>query len=104
MLVGESKPYCGAVIWVQKDHWNEKTSKAIDEGMEEMNKRLSNPEKIKKWAVLVNNLSIENGDLTPNLKLKHNVVTQRYQKAIDALYGGAVPEGDIHIGGVDKPE
>ena len=26
MLVGESKPYCGALIWVQKDHCNEKTS------------------------------------------------------------------------------
>lgn len=104
MLVGESKPYCGALIWVQKDHWNQKTIAAIDQAIEEMNKRLSNPEKIKKWALLVNTLSIENGDLTPNLKLKHNVVAQRYQKVIDALYGGAVPEGDIHIGGVDKPE
>ena len=26
MLVGESKPYCGALIWVQKDQWSEKTS------------------------------------------------------------------------------
>ena len=104
MLVGESKPYCGTLIWVQKDHWNEKTLKAIDDGIEEMNKRLSNPEKIKKWALLPNTLSIENGDLTPNLKLKHSVLAERYQKVVDALYGGAVPEGDIHMGGVDKPE
>ncbi len=104
MLVGESKPYCGALIWVQKDHWNEKTSQAIDLAIEKMNKRLSNPEKVKKWALLVNNLSIENGDLTPNLKLKHNVLAERCQKVIDALYGGTIPEGDIHIGGVDKPE
>ena len=104
MLVGESKPYCRALIWVQKEHYNQTTLTAIDQAMEEMNKRLSNPEKIKKWAILANNLSIENGELTPNLKLKHNVLAQRYQKVIDALYGAAVPEGDIHIGGADKPE
>jgi long-chain acyl-CoA synthetase len=69
-----------------------------------MNKRLSNPEKIKKWAVLVNNLSIENGDLTPNLKLKRNVAAERCCKEIAALYGRTVPEGDVHIGGTEKPE
>ena len=104
ILVGESKPYCGALIWVQKDHWNEKTSQTIDHAVEEMNKRLSNPEKIKKWALLINNLSIENGDLTPNLKLKRNVLAERYRKVIDSLYGATVPEENIHIGGVDKPE
>jgi hypothetical protein len=54
--------------------------------------------------LLINNLSIENGDLTPNLKLKHNVLAQRYQKVSNSLYGGPIPEGDIHIGGADKPE
>ena len=104
MLVGESKPYCGALIWVQKDQWNEKTAKNIDDAIEEMNKRLSNPEKIKRWALLANTLSIENGDLTPNLKLKRNVTAQRYAKVVDCLYGGAAPEGDLHVGGVEKPE
>ena len=104
MLVGESKPYCAALMWVAKDEWSEKTHKTIDNAVEEMNKRLSNPEKIKKWALLVNNLSIENGDLTPNLKLKRNVARERYAKTIAALYGDHIPEGELHIGGVEKPE
>ncbi len=104
MLVGESKPYCGALIWVPKDQYNEKTSKTIDAAIEAMNKRLSNPEKLKRWALLENCLSIENGDLTPNLKLKHSVVAQRYAKVIDALYGGAVPDGKMHFGGVERIE
>ena len=104
MLVGESKPYCSALVWVPKDQWGEKTSKIIDNSIEDMNKRLSNPEKIKRWAVLANNLTIEGGDLTPNLKLRHNVVAQRYSKIIDALYGVAAPEGEIHIGGVENKE
>jgi len=76
---------------------------AIDHAIERMNTRLSDPEKIKKWALLINNLSVENGDLTPNLKLKHNVVSQKHAKIVDALYSGLIPEGDVHMGGVAKP-
>ena len=104
MLVGESKPYCAAILWVPKEKWSEKTEKNVGDAVEEMNKRLSNPEKIKRWALLTNPLSIENGDLTPNLKLKRNIVSQRHAKVIDALYGNAETESDMHIGGAEKPE
>ena len=102
MLVGESKPYCSALAWIDKKHYDRTTLVTIDKAMEEMNKSLSNPEKIKKWALLVNNLSIENGELTPNLKLKRNVVSQKYAKIIDALYSGIIPEGEAHIGEAEK--
>jgi len=102
MLVGESKPYCSAVAWVDKKHYDQATLASIDKAMEEMNKRLSNPEKIRKWAILVNNLSIENGELTPNLKLKRLVISQKYGKIIDSLYTVVIPEGEVHIGGVEK--
>jgi long-chain acyl-CoA synthetase len=103
MLVGESKPYCSALAWVDKKHYDQATLAAVDKAFEEMNKCLSNPEKIKKWALVVNNLSIENGELTPNLKLKRLVVSQKYAKIIDSLYTGARPEGEVHIGGIEKP-
>jgi len=102
MLVGESKPYCSAIAWVDKKHCNETTFNAIDKAMDEMNKRLSNPEKIKKWALLSNNLRIENGELTPNLKLKRMVISQKYAKIIDSLYTGVIPDGEVHIGGAEK--
>lgn len=103
MLVGESKPYCSALAWIDRKHYDQTTLAQIDQAMEEMNKRLSNPEKIKKWALLVNNLSIENGELTPNLKLKRTIILQKYANIIDSLYTGAVPEGELHIGGAEKP-
>jgi long-chain acyl-CoA synthetase len=103
MLIGESKPYCTALAWVDKKHYDQATLASIDQAVEEMNKRLSNPEKIKKWALIANSLSIENGELTPNLKLKRAVVSKKYAEIIDALYTGAIPEGEVHIGGVEKP-
>ena len=102
LLVGESKPYCTALAWVDKKNYDTATFAAIDSAMEEMNKRLSNPEKIKRWAILVNDLSIERGELTPNLKLRRNVVSKKYSEIIEALYTGIAPEGDAHFGGVAK--
>jgi long-chain acyl-CoA synthetase len=104
LLVGESKPYCSALMWVQKNRWSNETAKKIDAAIEEMNKNLSNPEKIKRWALLINNLSVENGDLTPNLKLKRNVMMEKNAQVISALYGGAIPKEDIHIAGAEKIE
>ena len=103
MLVGESKPYCTALVWVDKKNYDQETIASIDQSMEEINKRLSNPEKIKKWAIVANNLSIESGELTPNLKLKRMIISQKYAKIIDSLYRGVIPEGEVHIGGVEKP-
>ena len=102
MLLGESKPYCSALAWIDKKHYDQATLESIDKAMVEMNKNLSNPEKIKKWALLVNNLSIENGELTPNLKLKRLSISKKYEKIIDSLYTGAIPEGEVHINGVEK--
>jgi len=104
LLVGESKPYCSALVWIDKKRYNQTTLATIDRAMEEMNKQLSNPEKIKKWALIVNNLSIENGELTPNLKLKRLVISKKCEKIIDALYTGAVLENEVHISGVQTGE
>ncbi len=104
LLVGESKPYCAALLWVNPNQLNEKTAQTIDASIEEMNRQLSHPEKIKRWAILANNLSTENGDLTPNLKLKRNIAAQRNAQTIDALYGGKAPTRNVHIGGAIKDE
>jgi hypothetical protein len=34
MLVGESKPYCSALAWVDKKHCNQATLASIDKAME----------------------------------------------------------------------
>jgi len=103
MIIGESKPYCAAIAWVDKKNYNQQTLAAIDHAIEEMNKHLSNPEKIKRWALLENKLSIEKGELTPNLKLKRNLISTEYAEIINTLYNGTAPKGDVHIGGVEKP-
>lgn len=48
---------------------------------------LAQYEKVKKVALLENELTIENGEMTPTLKVKRRVVDQRYRDVIDRLYG-----------------
>lgn len=43
-------------------------------------------ERVKKVALLENELTIEGGELTPTLKVKRRVVDQKYRDVIDALY------------------
>jgi long-chain acyl-CoA synthetase len=50
---------------------------------------LAKYERVKKVALLENELTIEGGELTPTLKVKRRVVDEKYQAAIDALYSEA---------------
>ncbi len=101
MVVGDGKPFCGAFLWVGSEHDDSGLVQTIERSISEVNKRLSHPEQVKCWAILKNNLSIENGDLTASLKLKRWDVMQRSTDVVDALYGGPKPELEdlIHLGG-----
>ena len=51
-----------------------------------MNKKLSKIEKIKKLIVLDEQFSIENGFMTPTLKLKRYKIIQEYRNELEKLY------------------
>jgi len=94
MLVGEGRPYCVALLWViDPDHAPSKA--AIVQAMEELSRELSHPEQVKRWAVLRNDLSIERGDLTANLKLKRQAVGARLQGLIETLYDETPPAAAV---------
>lgn len=52
------------------------------------NKSVSHAEAIKKFWILDRDLSEEENELTPTLKVKRNVVFQRFAEDISALYDG----------------
>jgi len=50
---------------------------------------LARYEKVKKIALLENELTIEGGELTPTLKVKRSVIDEMYRDVIDQLYSEA---------------
>jgi long-subunit acyl-CoA synthetase (AMP-forming) len=58
----------------------------LEQQVEEVNKTLARYETIKRFAILPRELSVEEGELTPTLKLKRRVVLERYKAEIEGLY------------------
>ncbi len=55
--------------------------------VEAVNQPLAQFERIKKFAALPRELTVEKGELTPTLKVKRRVIDERYKSVIDELYG-----------------
>jgi len=81
-VYGDKKNYLVALLVVDKDINNEKI-KII---LENINKKLSLIEKIKKFVLINTEFSIENRMLTPTLKLKRKEIIKNYKQQLENLY------------------
>lgn len=80
ILIGENRPYCTALLWLDGSADN------LSKQIAQMNESLSHPEQIKKYKVIDTPLSIAKGELTPNLKLRKANIMAHYAEEIEALY------------------
>jgi len=59
---------------------------------DEVNKSLAKYETVKQFAILPKDLTVDEGELTPSLKVKRKVVEKRYAALLDKMYEGAVAD------------
>jgi len=104
VVVGDRRPYLVALVTLDpeeavayaKDHGlpedpaqlavDPEIRKVVEAHVEEINKKFARVEQVKKVAVLPRDLTQEDGELTPTLKVKRAVVTQKHEKEIEELY------------------
>lgn len=60
----------------------------IRNAVAQTNSQLASYETIKNFAILPNDFTVENGELTPSLKVKRKHLDKKYESQIRALYGG----------------
>jgi len=65
---------------------NPKVRNLYEQVVSDINKNLAQYEKLKKFIVLPEELSIASGTLTPTLKLRRRAVEERYKQAIELMY------------------
>lgn len=64
--------------------------KYVEEGVKRANdKAISRAQKVQTFAILSEDFLVENGMLTPTLKLKRKEVLQKYKDIIEAFYRDA---------------
>jgi long-chain acyl-CoA synthetase len=61
----------------------------VDDHVAERNRRLARFETIKRYRIVKGEFSQESGELTPSLKLKRNVIRERYAELIESMYADA---------------
>ena len=85
IVYGDNKPFLAAILVLNE----EKKTSSEDEirvEIEKTNKKLSKIENIKKYFIINEKFSIENGMLTPTLKLKRYKIIQKYKNELEKLY------------------
>ena len=84
LVYGDNKPYLVALLVLNSEiNINDKD---LREEIEKINKNLTKIEKIKKFIVINEKFSIENGTMTPTLKLKRYKIINIYKKKFEELY------------------
>ena len=84
LVYGDNKPYLVALLVLNSEiDINEKN---LSDEIEKINKNLTKIEKIKKFFVIKEKFSIENGMMTPTLKLKRYKIINIYKNNFEDLY------------------
>ncbi len=104
VVIGDRRPYLVALITLdmeeceklcQEKGWpadpaelrrNEGMRAIIQEHLDKINEKFARVEQVKKFEILPHDLSQETGELTPTLKVKRNVVADKFEQDVDSLY------------------
>ncbi len=85
VVYGDNKPYLVALL-VLNDEFINITNDEINNALNKLNNNLSKIENIKKFFLINEKFSIENGMLTPTLKLKRYKIINKYKNNFENLY------------------
>ena len=85
IVYGDNKPYLVALLVLSEENLNI-THEQIEKEINKLNQNLAKIEQIKKFFIINEKFSIENGMLTPTLKLKRYKIVQKYKNEFEKLY------------------
>ncbi|MCA9633338.1 MAG: AMP-binding protein [Myxococcales bacterium] len=97
VVIGDRRKFLSALITVDPEaarrvdsskpaHESESVRQHLQQLVDKVNTQFAKVETIKRFTVLHRQLSIEDGELTPTLKVKRNKVNEHFADEIEAMY------------------
>lgn len=105
VAVGDGRKYISALLTMDRDNLNKwavrkgladlsyaeltqhpELRKTLERFIASANAKLERWETVKRFAVLPTELSVDDGGVTPNMKIRRKVVTDMYADVVDSLY------------------
>jgi long-chain acyl-CoA synthetase len=106
VVIGDRRPYLVALVTLDPEEAvkfakenglpedpeqlasDDQIRNAISDHIEKINQNFARVEQVKKFKILPRDLSQEGGELTPTMKVKRNVVGDKYEGEVEELYAG----------------
>lgn len=91
MVVGDGKPFIAALVTIDGEQWHgdldtPDLQQAVQEAVDEANAQVSRAESIRRFVILDDDWTEENGYLTPSFKVKRHAVLRDLHDTIEGLY------------------
>ena len=106
IVVGDGKPFIGAVVTIDPESWpawlaqnsipanttiaemtqDPRLTAVVQSAVDEANKAVSHAEAIKKFSIVPVDWTEEGGQLTPSLKIKRRVIMEEHASDVSSLY------------------
>jgi len=111
LVIGQARNFCTMVVTLDPDAikaWaaagplagrpyaeiagSDEAKQMVDGYVATLNDKLNRWETVKKFAILPRDLSVEDGELTPSMKVKRRAVETAFADQIETMYAGTVAE------------
>ena len=89
-MIGDRRPFVAALVTLDADVTTELSDAEkharVQEIVDEVNRDRSRYEQIKRFTILPRDFSMDEGEVTPTLKLKRRVVLDHFASEVDTIY------------------
>jgi long-chain acyl-CoA synthetase len=91
LVVGDRRPYVTALVTLDEAEiasGGQEPQRLVQELVDDVNRDRTRVEQIKRFAILPRDFSLEEGEVTPTLKLRRRVIHEHFADEIEQLYAG----------------
>ena len=91
LVVGDGKPFIAALVTIDREAYDgdlnsPELREAVQKAIDDANTQVSKAESIRKFQILPDDWTEENGYLTPSFKVKRNLIVRDFHDVIEALF------------------